>query len=82
MIIIVIVTRSVLSAVYDIPPPDYERNSAREVQHSSTTVMMDDREDGYEPEEGHGSLSPGQIRSMMSKEQKDLQRDFKIMQKR
>jgi len=64
---------------YEIPAPDYDTdddNSQRE-----STLEMENDGDIYEGEGQHGSLSPEQIRSMMSKEQKELQRDLKIMQK-
>ena len=68
--------------VYNIPAPDYETDSTVTEVSTKSNVVMEKNGDIYEAEESHGSLSPEQIRSMMSKEQKDLQRDLKIMQKR
>ena len=63
---------------YEIPAPDYD-TAEDKPQHQA---IMESNGDIYEGDDIHGSLSPEQIRSMMSKEQKELQRDLKIMQKR
>ena len=65
---------------YEIPAPDYDTTEDKPQQQA--TIVMESNGDIYEGEENHGSLSPEQIRSMMSKEQKELQRDLKVMQKR
>eukprot|EP00795_Rhopilema_esculentum_P000529 gene529-10212_t len=73
---------------YDIPEPDYDTgdevnlSSNRNRYPATVTTMGSNENVDYDSDENHGSLSPQQIRAMMSKEQKELQRDLKIMQKR
>lgn len=68
-------------AVHNIPPPDYDSTPRSQGSHQPT-IVMEEKDTCYEGDERQDSLSPEQIRSMMSREQKELQRDLKIMQKR
>ena len=68
---------------FEIPERDYDDDVQGGVKQETESVQdkMENPED-FDSDENVGSLTPEQIRSMMSKEQKDLQRDLKIMHKR
>lgn len=68
---------------FEIPERDYDDDvqGGVKLETSSAQNMMENPED-FDSDENAGSLTPEQIRSMMSREQKDLQRDLKIMHKR
>ena len=68
---------------FEIPERDYNDDVQGGVKLETTSAhnKMENPED-FDSDENAGSLTPEQIRSMMSKEQKDLQRDLKIMHKR
>ena len=68
---------------FEIPERDYDDDVQGGVKQETESAQnkMENQED-FNSDENAGSLTPEQIRSMMSKEQKDLQRDLKIMHKR
>ncbi len=77
------------AAGYEIPDPDYDleheshENGLAGIDHF-ISISVDKMERAREEENvaDETSLTPEQIRRLMSKEQKELQKDLKIMQRR